>query len=97
MTEFNLSDNRKKIFNSWLKLDDVRIKALNPETLDILFIAIEKQDKEFIKLLKEIPFYKIIRDFQYTGMDSKANLCVQDEIDKLAGSKLSNSIGENKN
>ena len=52
LINFVLSEKRKKLFER-LKLDDVRIKALNPETLDILFNAFENQNKEFIRRLKE--------------------------------------------
>ena len=52
-SDIPLSDKINKIFESWLRFDDVRIKALNPETIDILKIAIVNLNKESIKRLKE--------------------------------------------
>ena len=54
-----------------------------------MYMLYTEDVKEFIRLLKEIPFYKIVKDFQYCGVsDEKANLCIKEQIDKLAGGNL---------
>ena len=48
-----LNSKIKKMFDKWSMLDDVRTKALNPETLEILLNIILKENKKAVEKLKE--------------------------------------------
>ncbi len=81
MSEFNLSEKRKRLINNVeiLKM----FKNIKEDNDKIIFILglVEEQDKEFIKRLKEEILGK-------QGILEKDYFEIIKEIDKLAGDKL---------
>ncbi len=77
--EFVLSEKRKGL------IELLKGKGLMaPWDEDILLNAIYEQDREFIKLLKEIDFKGA---FKWEDEDNAVGF-IKDKIDKLAGDKL---------
>lgn len=68
--EFNLSEKRKELFDKFKV--GLGIRGVSPAELLILIDSIEKQDKEFIKLL----------------LEGKQVCVLKSKIHKLAGDKL---------
>jgi hypothetical protein len=89
--EFNLSEKRKEIVNYYseskrvIDEDTKRIYFIKDIIKEILNI-VKKQDKEFIRLLKEI----LDRDchIEEDGLRSIDCRLMEIKIDKLAGEKL---------
>lgn len=76
MTNFNLSEKR----------EELRKHAQENELYSVLISLdeIEKQDKEFIKIIKQILKISSSERFRYDGWESD----FLKDIDKLAGDKL---------
>ena len=96
--EFNLSDERKRI----IKLLTDRVDTLEAKDQFVILDwlnqfcgEIEKQDKEFIKLLKEGIKKEADEILQEHGMmieEWKLGLPLIDKIDELAGDKLNGNL-----
>jgi len=72
-TEFNLSEARKRV---WRYLEENLVEKVGWGICKRIMQQIQDQDKEFIRLLKEIQF------------DEMSNHDIKRKIDKLAGSEL---------
>lgn len=90
MSEFNLSEKRKGLFQ---RIENEEFKdTLSSSEYEKIFYEIEMQDKEFIKRLKEEDwgFYdKYIRD-QDLDKEEIVKVCfdyINNRIEKLAGDK----------
>ena len=88
MTEFNLSEKRAELFQFYLKKRTQFERFLIKE----IYKDVIKQDKEFIRLLKEEAIWSVWNDIRDTYIDS--GTIWKDHIDLMI-EKIDNLAGDN--